>query len=462
MIRRPIARAAAVALAPAAAVLALLACGARAEGAAPAALAPIAQPAPPDTALDRFLGTLSDSTDAYFGLSAAPTDTAGLDSALASGLARGAARPRARRRPALGPELGFNRVDGPSYGAAAAIGAASGLGRLEGRIGWASGPNDLLGGAAFLRSLSRGDATWSLRLAAGRRTDGMDRDFGDLQFAMLDAFVTGKDYQRYLRRDGFEVRLAREARSWRAAAGFRDLLESPLATRVTWNLAGATPAVRDNLAAARGRNHEFAIEAAARWPRLPVRSEIEHASSSRAAGSDFEYRRTRVSLAADLAAGRWLAIVPQLSYGRLSGEPVPQAAFFLGGAHTLRSIPGGSRGGEGLALARLDAIEAHDLLALARLPHPAWLPLQAAAFAAAGSAWGADPYGGPRRGGVDWPDAEHWALEAGASLLWRPGLPDPTGFVRASYAWPLGPGREPARFTLSWSRAIDLVGPFGE
>jgi hypothetical protein len=52
--------------------------------------------------------------------------------------------------------------------------------------------------------------------------------------------------------------------------------------------------------------------------------------------------------------------------------------------------------------------------------------------------------------------------EAGAALLWRPGLPDPTGFFRFSYAWPLGPERESARFTASYSRAIELVHPIGD
>src|SRR5262245_158088 len=162
----------------AAAMPMLLACGARGEvAAAPAPPAPVAQPAPPDTALDRFLGALSDSTDAYFGISAARADTAGLDSALAYGLAHGTRRASDRGRGfAFGPDLGFSRVDGPRYGAAVAFGEPAGPGRLEGRIGWASGPNDLLGGATLLRSLSRGDATWSLRLGAGRRTDGMDRD----------------------------------------------------------------------------------------------------------------------------------------------------------------------------------------------------------------------------------------------------------------------------------------------
>jgi len=419
-----------------------------------------AELAPPDSALDRFLCGLSDSTDAYFGLSAGRADTAGFDSALVYGLAHPGAGERVSWRPSIGPDLGFNRVDGPRYGAVAAIGRASRRGRLEGRLGWASGPGDLLGGGTLLRSMARGGATWSLRLHAGRFTQSMNRDFGGLRLAMLDAFVTGKDYVHYLRRDGFEASLARETATWRAAAGFRDMLETPISTHATWNLSKAEPVLRDNLPAWRGRNLELTLEAAARWPFAPVWSEIQHASSSGAAGSDFEYRRIRAALAGDFAVGRWLAIVPQLSYGRLSGQAPPQAAFYLGGSHTLRSIPGGARGGTGMALARLDLIEVHDLLA--RLPHPAWLPLQAGAFAAAGAAWGADPYGGPRRGGLSLPDAEHWASEAGASLLWRPGLPDPAWFLRLSRAWPLGPGREGARFTLSYSRALDLVERLGE
>jgi hypothetical protein len=52
--------------------------------------------------------------------------------------------------------------------------------------------------------------------------------------------------------------------------------------------------------------------------------------------------------------------------------------------------------------------------------------------------------------------------EAGAALLWRPGLPDPAGFFRFSYAWPLGPARESARFTATYSRALALVKPIGD
>jgi hypothetical protein len=76
--------------------------------------------------------------------------------------------------------------------------------------------------------------------------------------------------------------------------------------------------------------------------------------------------------------------------------------------------------------------------------------------------WGADPYGGPTRGGLDWPDEEHWVTRGGRRAAVAPGLPDPAGFFRFSYAWPLGPARESARFTATYSRAISLVKPIGE
>ena len=453
-----------------AAALLLLAAGAAHSALSPAASAPAraaatgpgVEPAPPDSALDRFLGSLSDSTAMYFGITAAQPDTAGLDSALAFGLAHPGAMEGGRFEFSRHADLGFSRVDGPVYGAAASIGRASALGRLEGLVQWASGPNDVLGGATFQRSTQGMDASWSLRLYGGRRTDGMDRDSGDIMLAMLRAFFSGTDYKHYLRRDGFEGTLARETGTWRVEGGYRDMLEQPLPVSATWNLVNAEPAVTFNLPAARGRNREFSLGAATRVPKAPVWCEIGYASSSGATSSDFEYRRTRAALAADFAAGRRLAIVPQFAYGRLTGDAVPQASFYLGGSNSMRGLLGATRGGTGMALGRLDLIGSDDLLTLARIPHPAWLPIQAGAYASAGAVWGADPYGGPARGGLDWPDEEHWVSEAGAALLWRPGLPDPAGFFRFSYAWPLGPDRESARFTATYSRALALVKPIGE
>jgi hypothetical protein len=416
----------------------------------------------PDSALDRFLGSMSDSTAAYFGVTAARVDTAGLDSALAWGLVHPGALDRRRLRLSFGPWFDFSRVDGPVYGATAGFGRASGLGRIEGRIAWASGPNDVLGGGTLRRSLQRGNAAWSLQLYGGRRTDGMDADYNDIRLSMLRAFFSGTDYKHYLRRDGFEARLARETESTRLSGGYRDMLESPMATVATWSLTGSEPDVIGNLPATLGRNREFSAAAAARVPWLPAWAEAEYRSSSNATASDFEYRRTRLGLAFDFAAGRTFALVPQFTYGRLTGDAIPQASFYLGGSNTMRGILGATRGGTGLALARVDLIESEDILALARIPHPAWLPLQVSGFASAGAVWGEDPAGGPPRGGLDWPDEEHWVSEAGAALLWRPGLPDPAGFFKLSYAWPLGPAREAARWTASYSRALAFVKPFGE
>ncbi len=418
--------------------------------------------AAPDT-LENFFRTLSDSTDAYFGVAAAAPDTAGQDSALAYQLAHPHAKEKLRLKPSLSGDLGFNRVDGPRYGGGLSVGRARQLGNLDGSLHYAAGPNDWLGGGTYTKTLRIDDESyWALRVLAGRYTEGMDRDFADVRLAMLRAFVSGNDRKQYLRRDGFQAALEREAATWRAIAAFRDMLESPLATTTTWNLANATPKVIDNLPARLGRTHEFDLEGAARLPLVPLTGEARWASASHAAGSALEYRRVRLGLAGDFAIGHRIAIVPQLAYGRLTQGAVPQEEFYLGGSHTLRSVEGGSRGGTGMALARLDLIEAPDLLELARIPHPAMFPLQAGVFAGAGAVWGADPYGGPARGGVDWPDQEHWVSEAGIALLYRPGIPDPTGFVRLNYAWPLGPTIEQARFTVSYTRAMDLLRPLGD
>src|SRR5262249_33497038 len=159
-------------------------------------------------------------------------------------------------------------------------------GKLEGLIDWAAGPNDVLGGATYRRSSPiEEEAAWSLRLFAGRRTDGMDRDSEDIVLAMLRSFFSGTDYKHYLRRDGVEATLARETGRWRAEAGYRDMLETPIATSATWNLVNAEPSVIENLPATRGRDHEFSLAAGVRLPRLPVRCEIGYASSSGSIGS---------------------------------------------------------------------------------------------------------------------------------------------------------------------------------
>src|SRR5262249_62072541 len=97
-----------------------------------------------------------DSTDAWFGTTAASVDTAGLDSALAAGLLHGG-RARARRRLDFGwgPALGFNRVDGGQLGLSASLGRRP-LGPLSGQAQDTTGTPDQLGEGA-------GTGSWGVR-----------------------------------------------------------------------------------------------------------------------------------------------------------------------------------------------------------------------------------------------------------------------------------------------------------
>ncbi len=416
-----------------------------------------AAPAPADTSLREYLGELRDSTDTYFGRSAAPLDTTGLDSALVWGLAHPEA-PRGRQSTlTLLPTFRFNRADGPVYGGTLGIGRPEHEGRLTGRMSWAVGPRDLLGGAAYTRSLIRGPAAWRFTASGGRRTGIIDRERSDKTFAAFIALTTGSDSRHYMREDGFTLSLERETPVWRGRVGYADELQSPLATTTTWSLWGGRADPRVNLPAAFGRNRELHYELGVQLPVVPVFAQASYATSSPRIGSDFDYRRMRVAASGDWALGDAFSIVPQAAYGRLTGDAVPQASFFLGGNRSLRSIRGSSRAGTGLALGRIDLIGHDDVLALMHLPHPDAFPVEVGAFAASGVVWGVDPFGGPTLDGTDWPRKQDWLHEVGVQILYRPGFPETDGYLRVSYAWPLGPTDRSGRWMFTYSRALDLV-----
>jgi len=422
--------------------------------------------APRDTTLDRFLGAYSDSTDAYFGRTAAPLDSAGLDSALSYGLEnpRALAR-RGQFQFGWGQDLGFNRVDGPVWGARASLGRPRQLGTLGGRLRYAAGPNLWLGGGTYEKVWRIRRVFWRVDLLGGRSTDEMDRTRhdqgeGSSGFADLGALIGGQDPRRFLRRDGWEARLSRAANTWSVGASWRDMLESPRAVTTGWNLRHSALLVPDNLPAAFGRAREATFDATVRTPGVPLFGEAIYSVSRRAMGSDFEYRRTRLALGGNFGVGRIAALVPQLAYGRLAGEQVPQAAFYLGGARMLERFDGGELGGSGLAVARIDLLGTQDVLALAHIPHPAAFPLQIGAHAASGAVWGVDPYGGPVRPGVDWPERAGWRSETGASLIYQPGVPDPTSLLRLDVIWPVGPGSHETRIRIGYTRAMALLRAF--
>ena len=92
------------------------------------------------------------------------------------------------------------------------------------------------------------------------------------------------------------------------------------------------------------------------------------------------------------------------------------------------------------------------------MPHPAFVVVQGGLFAASGAVWGRDPYGGPLLPGDALPEREAWLSEAGVSLLYRPGLPEPRGFMRIDYARGVGQNHE-SKFTIHYTVPLDLLHP---
>jgi hypothetical protein len=419
--------------------------------------------APADTALGGFLQDLRDSTDRYFGRAVAPVDTAGLDSLLAVALVHPERMGRGgglRRNLTYGPWFSFSRVDGPIYGGEAGIGRRRHLGRLTGKAGYAVGSDTWLGSGGGEWARRHGDLDAILEVEAGRLPGNMDRDRVDVVLPAINALFAGADTRRYLRHDGLEARFLLEHASWRARVAYRDMLESPLPVTARWDIFGYDLKVSGNLPAQLAHTHELSYHLASRTPWVPMTAQAEYWTGSHKLGGDLEYRRTRLAVGGDFGVHRWLAVIPQLVWGRQSGDPVPQEALYLGGLTTLRSLDGNSLGGTGLAIGRLEVLEMPDLLEVLGIPHPSMLPIQAGAFVASGAVWGTDPYGGPTVPGVNWPHSDAFHSEVGVSLLYRPGLPDPSSYLQTSWAWPVGQHHGGPVLSLSYTRGIDLVRTF--
>jgi hypothetical protein len=435
-------------------------------GLALAAAAHAAEPAPADTTFDGYVRGLSDSTDAWFGVTAAPLDTAGLDSALAAGLARGPrARGTARGGPrrvsfAWSPAPGFNRVDG------AQIGLGLGLsgpwpGEFEGRVQWTSGGRDWVGeggwhGERSWRAL--GSARGTLTLSAGRWTEPFDRDAYDPVFATLAAVIWGGDHHDYLRRDGWRASARLEAEHAWAGLDWRDHAESPRHASTDWNVFGAGLALPDNRAAVPGRARELGFLGGVDVPGSRFRVQLAHRTSDPRLGSDLRYRRTTLATGGDVSIGRHLALVPQGTWGRLRGDVLPQDELFLGGSPDLLTLERNERSGAGRVFVRADLVWVDGLASPLHLPLPAWMPLHASAFVAAAALWGTDPATSLARATRrDLPARGDWLPEAGLTLAWRTGVPEPMSALRLEYAWPLGPGTRGAGFAVSYHAPLHVL-----
>jgi hypothetical protein len=422
--------------------------------------APPPTPAPADSAFHEFLRQLSDSTSDYFGRSAQPIDTTGLDSVLARRLA-GIDPTRPFPMPSVLPDFRFNRVDGPVYGLAVNMGERRWMGEASAHVDYAAGPNEWLWRTRYEKAFGRRGREWEIDALGGVMTMSMDRERESRRLATLRALVFGTDSQNYLRQEGWTLAVRRVHPVATVGVRYRDNVDKPLQTTASWNLLDNDLRRFDNLQATYGRAHEFEFAVVAdAHPLLPVHAEVIHQTSGDAIGSDFETRRTRVAVSGDIGVGRSWSFVPQAAYGRLNGDPIPQAAFFIGGSRSMRSLSTGDRAGTAFSFGRLELIGTRDILEVLRIPHPAFLPLQLDLFTGVGAVWGDDPYGGPPRGGVDWPDEEHWVSEAGFAIVYQPGFPDPLMLLRMTYAVPLGPEREANRFSITLSSALDALRTF--
>jgi hypothetical protein len=426
-----------------------------------------ADTAPGDSLLHAYVRSMSDSTDAWFGATAAPVDTAGLDSALVAGLARprrmrgGSAVGAGRRglHAEWSPALGFQRADGGQLGLGLSLRSPL-PGRLSGRAQYTTGTHDVLGEGTWGTSwaVRRLRTRLALRVAAGRWSEPFDRDHFDPVFSTLYALWDGSDRHQYLRRDGFTSSLRLGGENGFARLGWRDQLESSLPYTTKWTLFGRDPVLGYNSPARYGRARELSLEGDATVPGTRFRVNLAYWTSDPRIGSDFRYRRLRASTGGDLSLGRHLALVPQATYGRLRGDALPQDALFLGGTTNLRTLDRNALAATGEVFARADLILVDDLRALLHLPLPAWLPLQAHVFAASGAEWGHDLVTGAALPTLrDRPHAKEWLSETGGGLSWRPGLPDPLSALRFEYAVPVGADAREARFTLAFQRLLNLL-----
>jgi hypothetical protein len=416
--------------------------------------------APIDTTLDGYVRSMADSTDAWFGLSAQPADTTGLDSARVERLAHPRKVKTTGGHVALGPWLDFSRVLGPAYGADVSIGPARGIGRLGARAQFAAGPDSWLGGGEYLKRWAgpADEDRARLRVSAGRAVESMDRDFAFPALGTVRALLWGADREHYLRRDGTRAQLAYRASAWWAGAGARAERESPLATTAGWHLFGHRPlAIAYNDSAAGGRVHEFDVYAGVRLPRWPIVLDAQVWRAGGGLGGDLAYVRTRLTAGAALALGSHLTLAPQADYGRLTGAALPQDAFTLSGS-TLRTLDTDRAHGTGRAAGHVDLILNDPLQRLLRIDPRPTFPVQLGAFAGAAACWGTDAATG--RAALtarDWPASGDWACEAGVSLLYRPGVPRPDSFVRLDWAHPLGSSAGRAATYVSYTTPLNFL-----
>ena len=177
------------------------------------------------------------------------------------------------------------------YGGSLGFGRPILYGSLNGKLAYAVGSDDLLGGAEYLKRVHREHGNWTLRAFGGRIMSVMDGDHPDVGLATARALIDGRDGQHYFREDGFEA--ASRARGRDLARGGRLSRYAPVGAADHHDMEPHQPS--DLGRRERGRR----VRPSARARRLrPARScrgcrsprSSITAPRAKAIGSDLEYR----------------------------------------------------------------------------------------------------------------------------------------------------------------------------
>jgi len=415
----------------------------------------------PEDSLGNYFKGLADSTDTSYGTQSVTFDTTGLDTLALNALTRPPAIPRRAPGPALYPLFGFHRAEGWILGAGARVGSRQAgwfepsgtysFSNEEARYSFGYRRTLLYSGPQLRRTLVErgriipGTTRLDMELRYARESLPFAPEHATPRIGNPDAFLTGNTSSSLYERRGFEGSLTLWTGDWRFEGGYRDAKEQNMPLVNDWTLFTHAENVPANLPAS-AEDYREGFGSVGWW-----RTDWEMGALAEYEGSG-DRRRARGVLAKAIRLGEPLKAYAQFEYGAAPAAAPLQRRFWIGGPRAVPTLVMDSGGGDHMMLARLEFIEAHDVLAMVGLPHPDWLVLQPLFGARAGATWNAgdDTFASP--------PSQAWAGSAYAGLAYRLGIPEPDVFLRMFVAFPVGPNAGQTTFRVALRAPFDLLG----
>ena len=422
---------------------------------AAAALVLLAQPAGGQDAEDPlgpFLRDLADSTDAFFGRSAASFDTTGIDSLIriSGGLMSEAPGSAAARRfsTSKGPVVGFHRSTGLVLGvktragdshrgwatAQLSYGFANKEGRYRAALASVLAGHESAGGPRHL----------VLEISYSRETLPFAPEHACPVESAVGTLLTGRDRQSVYERRGGSVQLTWSDRSFIAGIGWRRARDQSMPTVSRFKVLGAGGTLPAVTPTRPGSFKEGFAEFSCNFLPVPRHLGVEAGYASR------DRWRARLAAAHDIDRFGFKVNV-QCEWGVAARNGPQQSRFEIGGPLAVPSLGLGDESGNRLLLGKTELIRGIDLLKALHVPHPSMLVLHPAIFIHGACVWTES------EGRWSAPPAACWRGAAGVALLHLPGIILPASYVRLQMAWPLGLESGVARFSVALGRWHDLA-----